>query len=192
MWRSSALLLAVVAISGGRLAQGGPISYSVQASATGTLGLNSFTNALVTVTLTGDTGGVSGVLGGKSNHGTTTVTIAGLGTAIFTDTTRAYTDNLGPGGSARGGIADDSIGSSILTMVNPIFSTYDFVTPIGPVTSTAALGNDLTYNTDHGSFHMTSAASTGTFTATVPEPSSITLIGIGMALVAGYNRLRRR
>jgi hypothetical protein len=69
--------------------QGSLITYSLSATATGTLGGAPFTNALVTVTLTGNTSNVVDGPAPFNNYlvdsGAATVSIAGLGTATFTD-----------------------------------------------------------------------------------------------------------
>src|SRR5580698_3875410 len=68
--------------------QAAPITYSLTTTASGTLGASSFTNALVTVTLSGDTSsimpGSGSITGLLVNPGTATVGIAGVGTATFT------------------------------------------------------------------------------------------------------------
>src|SRR5579862_9758357 len=65
------------------------ITYSLTTTASGTLGASSFTDALVTVMLTGNT---SNVTAGPAPHtdvlvnpGTATVSVSGFGTATFTD-----------------------------------------------------------------------------------------------------------
>src|SRR5690348_16425412 len=71
------------------LAHAGAITYTEQATATGSLGANSFTTALVTITFSGDTLNVTNPLTGifRNMVGTATVTVAGIiGAATFTDT----------------------------------------------------------------------------------------------------------
>jgi hypothetical protein len=185
-------LLAILIFSGARLARAGMITYQDQVTETGTLGLSAFTNALVTVSLTGDTNNVHpGSVQLLFNTGRITVTIAGLGTATFAElVSNAFTDLNGPGGSARCGIG--ATGGSVLDTGNPLCGTYDLKTPI-TVTGQSFFRGDLTYGTDLGAFHMSSVASTSTFTATVvPEPSSISLIGVVIALFVGFNRPRKR
>jgi hypothetical protein len=67
----------------------GPITYAITTTATGTLGASQFTNASVTLTLKGDTSGVTAGPGPLSsfliNPGMATLAIGGLGSATITD-----------------------------------------------------------------------------------------------------------
>jgi hypothetical protein len=84
-------LLAVVCV--GALAgtgRAGPITYTEQFTASGSLGTQSFTNAMVTITGTGDTANIVSSGLNIFNPVTATVTIAGLGTATFTDSLRVF------------------------------------------------------------------------------------------------------
>src|SRR5438093_6933061 len=87
-----------------------PITYSEVVTATGSLGASAFTNALVAITLTGDTANVAG-LGTFLNPGVATVTVSGLGTATFTDADLRAVDNQA---LARAGISDFTLGRAIL------------------------------------------------------------------------------
>jgi hypothetical protein len=168
------------------------ITYTDQGTISGSLGASAFTNALVTVSFTGDTANVTGGLGFWSNSvGTATVTVAGVGTATFTDSMFAF-DNQ----SARfAGIASQA-GSVLDTDTSPLFDTYDLKTAIGPVTGAVFFRPDLTYGTTLGSLHFASVTGDTTFTATtgvaaVPEPS--TILGASVAVLLGsFYSLRRR
>src|SRR5690348_8984991 len=62
------------------------ITYILSGINSGQIGSTTFTNALVTLSLTGTTGGVVNVSPGIfENIGTGTITIAGIGTATVTD-----------------------------------------------------------------------------------------------------------
>ena len=67
-----------------------PITYTLESTASGSLGGTTFTDALVTLTLTGDTSDVFEPFpvefpGVFAIEGTPTLTIEGLGTAAFND-----------------------------------------------------------------------------------------------------------
>ena len=87
-----AFLAAVACLCGCALGGTGraeSITYTEQATASGSLGSTSFTNALVTLTFAGDTANVTQIGQGEfaNSTGTATVTVAGIGTATFTATT---------------------------------------------------------------------------------------------------------
>src|SRR5262249_59477125 len=67
-------------------AHAAPITYEVTATGTGSLGGASFSNALVTLTLSGNTSTVTHPFGSTFNNtGTATVAVAGIGTATLTN-----------------------------------------------------------------------------------------------------------
>lgn len=166
--------------------QAGPISYSLTTTASGTLGGKSFTNALVTVTLTGDTANVApgpapfaDVL---VNPGSATVSVSGFATATFTDSivivsTLNDTAVLGGEGPAAL-ILDNTTGTGILLQDGSIFSSYDLRGPLGPLSGTGgvASGSHVTpvFPTTAGNLTWAIGQPLGpsTFTAVAtPKPS---------------------
>jgi hypothetical protein len=71
-------------------AQATPITYTVTGTATGVLGVFAFTDALVTITLVGDTSFVG------NDFGSATVSVTGIGTASFTDTMSVTANSVSP------------------------------------------------------------------------------------------------
>src|SRR5262249_50990199 len=112
-----------------------PITYTESATATGSLGSNSFTNALVTITAFADTSGVfvgpsCGRLSVFNTATTAFVSVAGIETKpILTNPTivTASGSVVFPGA----GISD---GSAILATSSSEFVGYSLTTSIGPVT----------------------------------------------------------
>ena len=196
--------------------QAAPITYTITSIASGTLGGNAFTNAAMTVTLVGDTAGVIQPLPVDLpelfvNPGTATVTIAGLGTATFND----------PGGYAviafpvvPGEIPLPSVGIwenidleedhgvGIVGIGGDSLAGYDLRSPLGPFSGAASGGateggNPFQYSTNLGAFVITSTGDDGTLTVTipaqVPEPTSLSLLGVGgLSFLAAMRRRKKQ
>jgi hypothetical protein len=160
--------------------QATPITYNNQVVASGMLGTTTFTDALVTVAFNGDTANVTGGGGFYSNMvGTGTLTIAGLGTAIFIDDVYAFVNQS----ALAAGIADNTMGGSISDTYNGAFAAYDLMTAIGPLSGDPFIRPDLTFGTDHGGFNMTGTSGEATFwatTGTIPEPGGFLLVTTGL------------
>jgi hypothetical protein len=193
-------VLAVVACLGGSALSGTGradlITYTEQATASGSLGSTSFTNALVTLTFTGDTANVTQPRPGifANSTGTATVTVAGLGTATFTDAIEVFDVQR----LSAAGFADSSAGGiDVLFSFNSVFASYDLTTPIGPASGSSSTSTGQPFGTDLGPLVFSSVAGTSTFTATTsttatPEPASLTLLGVGAVGLLGYGWRQRK
>jgi hypothetical protein len=198
------VVLAATGILGG-IASAAPITYSLSTTATGTLGASPFTDALVTVTLTGDT---SNVTAGPPpftdvvvNPGSATVSVSGLGTGTFTDSiviVDTLSDTTVLGGPAVL-ILDNTSGTGILLQTGSVFTSYDLRSSLGPITGTGgvASGSHMTpiFPTTAGdlTWAVGQSLGTSTFTAsTVPEPASLTLFSVGLLGLTGLCLRRKR
>jgi hypothetical protein len=186
--------------------QADPITYSLTTDASGTLGGSSFTDALVTVTLTGDTANV--VPGPVPytdtavNSGSAEVSVSGLGTGTFTDPI-VILSTLNDAtlttffGSPTVLILDNASGTGILLQTGAIFSTYGLQGPLGPISGTGgvASGSHITpvFPTTAGdlTWAIGQPLGTSTFTAVttaVPEPGAWLLLSSVLAAVLAVRR----
>lgn len=169
-----------------------PITYTEQVVASGTLGTATFTDALITIGLSGDTGNVTGGSGFFTNMvGTFTVDISGVGEAVFTDSMEVFVNQAFSPPAA--GFGDISTGGSVLDTFNSVFASYDLTTPIGPISGGSFIRPDLSFGTTLGALNITSAGDS-TFTAStsaVPEPASRIFLAAAIAAILVY-RVRRR
>lgn len=176
------------------LARAGIITYTEQATATGTLGTSSFTDALLTLAYVGNTADVAhtGTIYYYPLAGGT-VTVAGVGTAAFTEWVSVFVDQVNSPGPP-GKIAFGTSHGTILATINPAFASYDLTTAFPPI-SGFAYGNPTAFpvTTTLGDLSF-SVSGSPTFSAaeTVPEPASLTLFCIGLASVVARGCAMRR
>jgi hypothetical protein len=195
--RLSVMAFAVVIAGGGAVA--GPITYTLNATATGTFAGTPFTNAAITVTSTADTSQVfvaSGTLPDLNYEviaATSSISIAGFATATFTDSTYWYDPN-GAGDIIFG---DFTAGNQILgfTKLFAGLETYNLESSFGPVSSpfdfeTSVFNDFRNIPTSGGSLSLVAANDTFTAVTAVPEPASFLAAGLG--LLAALSSLRRR
>jgi hypothetical protein len=184
---------AVAAVSAAAPSLAVPITYTEQATASGSLGGVSF-NTAVTLTMNNDTASVIAPPPVFENFGTLTLDVTGFATATFTDATLAAANQMLSSVSPNAGFGDDTQGLGILFTKNAAFSTYDLKTSIGPVLGTpAAFNPGMSFPTTGGLFILNSITGNVTFTATtatvIAEPASLTLLSVGLV---GLGLIRRR
>lgn len=193
----TALAVVAMALSGARQARADAITYTFSdASVTGTIGATSFSDVSMLVTFMGDTVNVGSICSPGSHcitKGDAAVTLGGIGTFTLTDSMEVYVDN----GPAYVAIRDTSASCASCWLLSngrlPSYIFYDLTTAFGPVTIGGPfIDSTLFANTTGGTLNITSYDPTSTFAATtgIPEPGSLTLLGMGVVAAAMVRRLR--
>ena len=199
-----AILGAVAALAFAAPALASPITYTEVGTGSGTLDGTSFTNQLVTITMTADTTNIiDGSTTPFNSVGTTTVTVSAVGADTVPDAFAFVNQNNPVAGFADALMSPDSTADLpvINSTVNSVFASYA-LGAIGP-TSGPSLRNQATFATGSGTFSLSSmgdttfcAASDGVSCATVgavPLPATLPLFATGLAGLGliGWRRKRK-
>jgi hypothetical protein len=175
------------------------VTFTETAIGSGSLGSQSFSNALITLTAIADTSNVFSTGQGSSTNIGLSVDVAGIGSGTIdtTDTVAAFEVAVGYSsqivgfyGLVLGGSLD------ILSVTNAALSNYNLQSSIGPLSGSTSSSLSQTYATSVGNFTIISISGTGTFTgivaSSVPEPGSLVLSGFGALGVLTITALRTR
>jgi hypothetical protein len=194
--RRFVLAVAVLGLAAGGAgrARADIVTFNYTVTASGVFGTSTFTDALVTLTQVADTDDVT------SDSGiyfltpeTSTVSVAGLGTATFTGPTF---DASIPGGLV-GLFSGTTAGPAILVVNNAAFAGYDLQGAIGPLSGGATINPGSAFATSSGDFVFGSTSGLATVqvtlgTTAVPEASTLAMGGLVALVGLGVARRRGR
>ncbi len=194
MWFS---LMALIAMFAASAAVAGPITYTMNATATGTFAGTVFTNAAITVTSVADTVNVFIASGTppEVNYeviaSSSSISVAGFRTATFTDPMYWYDPN-GAGDIIFG---DATRGDGILgfTELFAGLESYNLQSSFGPVSSpfdfeTSVFKDFQNIPTGDGSISLVASDDTFTAVAAAPEPRTFLVTGLGLFGVLVFRR----
>jgi len=186
-------VIAIALLMCGSSAHADTITFTETVTLSGSLDGTSFTNALVTFTVVGDTSNSSN--GGSGSvyrlPGVTTVNVAGVGTDTLSDASTGAADNQTLG---LAGVSDFTTHLGLVFTVDPsAFDTYFLTTSIGPVSGSSEVSL-TSFATDNGSLVISAGARTATFGAVeaTPEPAALAMMGIGLFALAAVAKWKVR
>jgi len=167
-----------------------PLTTTISATGSGTIGAASFNNASFVITSVGDTAArqpISPSLGFYIDNTTASINISGIGLANFTLATRIFVNNTKSGaGFSRAGAGGDDI----LDVEGATFASWNMLTNVGPVfdADLIPIGQAHNLSTTLGTLSF-SSYSNATFQAVIPEP---TCASTSAALLSVLRRTARR
>ena len=196
-WIVAVATLAMLACGASERANASFIDYTESVTGSGSLGTTNFTNAVITISGTGNTDDLFSPRSGVFSIALTgRVSISGVGNATITDSFVVFVNQT----NRIAGFADNTVQRDTLNYTNNAFQIYGLTTAIGPISGPVNFydqGGQNPVSTTLGSFRISSVSSDATFTATVqpsavPEPSTLALLGMASLVGLGYSGTRGR
>jgi len=196
LWLFSVVAFAVVLFAGG-YALAEPITYTENVTGTGSLGGTAFTNANLSFSMSTST---TSDIGGSwfTNSGPLTVTVAGIGTATFTDpdiqaSMAFWVHGISWTGPTVTNFYFSDIGGNafILGTLVPGLVDYNGSTSFGPVVGDPTFNSGSTFATTDGYLVLNGTSGESSFAANaaaVPETSGLVPLGIGLVGAVGVIR----
>jgi hypothetical protein len=177
-------------------AMASPITYTEVGTGSGSLDGISFTNQLVTITMTADTSNITQ----RSptffeNFGTTSITVSTAGTDTLTNPVVFVNQTFSPPTAGFTVLIGTLIGPSVMDTLNSTFATYA-LGAIGPTSGASFINPGFAFATGSGTFSLSSMGDT-TFTATagvsaIPLPAAFPLFATGLGALGLLAWRRKR
>jgi hypothetical protein len=206
----SALLVSLICIPSVTVGSASTLTYSFTGNASGSLNGSPFADALLTITAVGDTSSVSSSSGFYQidlSAATTSFSLAGIGSGTFSAPTYIYDFQYAPLQGSIGfgtGTNGDVIQIHGTDFGSTAFLTYDLMGSIGPLgyVTDPSVGDwgppiyPAGSPTSLGALVVTGLTNTAfqasPSEASVPEPTAISLAGLGFGLLFAFIAARRR
>jgi len=176
------------------LSYANPILFTFQGIGSGSVGAVGFTNASFTLTQSSDTSLITSFSNGFALTYETppasgaSIAIAGFGSGILSTVTDVADVQQSP--SSFVALAIASTGGDVAGR-GTTFDTYNLESAVGPIITPSQFVSNFTVASTLGGVSFTSISNL-TFTATtVPEPSTIPLLGAGLLLELALSRRPR-
>lgn len=167
-----------------------PIEFTYTGTGSGAIGASTFSNASFVITEKSDTSNIQSCYGcSYIDANSTSISIEGIGSFLFTTATRTF--------NSSGNVGFSRAGAGGWDLYN-VFSvgSWDMMSSIGPVSGIASLIQwDLSpVYTTAGVLSFNSNSTAGTFQASispVPEPATYAMLIAGLGFL-GYTARRRK
>jgi hypothetical protein len=186
------LIIALITFVGP--AKANPITYTLTAVGSGSLGSEYFTNETFTITSTADTANITESTGYSSistyivPDTTSAVSVDGLATATFTvPSEEVALSVVGDVAIQAPSQINDTFSVIVLGAATSGLNSYNLNTSIGPLSGSPQINSGIDFSTTAGNFDLTSVTSDTFQAQVVPEPDSLAPLGLG-ALFLGYKR----
>jgi hypothetical protein len=167
--------------------QAAPVTYTIAANGTGSLGDTAFSGSDFVITADADTNNVvpfgGGFLVASSNMN---ISVAGIGNGDLTNANQSVSNQ----GGGLAGFGDTVQDFAILFVSNPIFGSYDLKSSFGPIAGSPVFNSGQSFPTTGGFFVLTDVSNPSFTAVVIPEPTTAALALAATFFFVGRRRER--